>query len=116
MQLRQVFLNVIINSCEAVKEGGRISVATNFIEREEMVMVQIADNGAGIQPDDLPKIFDPFFTTKEKGTGLGLSVVYGIINSHRGTVKIESAPGQGTTVVIKLPRAVKPIDTLLENA
>jgi two-component system, NtrC family, sensor kinase len=103
MQLRQVFLNIIMNSCEATQEEGRITVATSFLEHEEMVMAKITDNGIGIQPDDLAKIFDPFFTTKESGTGLGLSVVYGIISSHRGTVNIESTPGQGTTVVVKLP-------------
>jgi two-component system NtrC family sensor kinase len=107
MQLRQAFLNIIINSCEAVKEGGRITVGTNFLENEETVMVRVTDNGVGIEPGDLSRIFDPFFTTKEKGTGLGLSVVYGIINSHHGTLKIESTPGQGTMVTIKLPRAVK---------
>ncbi len=116
MQLRQVFLNIIMNSCEAVEGGGRIRVATTFLEEEEMVLVSIADNGIGISPDDLPRIFDPFFTTTEKGTGLGLSVVYGIINSHHGTVKIESPPGQGTTVAIRLPMAVKPSEMLSENA
>ena len=116
MQLRQVFLNIIMNSCEAVEGGGKISVTTVFLEHEKMVMVSIADNGIGISPDDLPRIFDPFFTTKEKGTGLGLSVVYGIINTHHGTVQIESPPGQGTTVAIKLPMAVKPTEMLSENA
>ena len=115
MQLRQAFLNIIMNSCEAVKEGGKITVTTKFLENEETVMVSVTDNGIGIEGDNLTRIFDPFFTTKEKGTGLGLSVVYGIINSHRGTVKIESAPGAGTTVTVKLPRAVKPAEMPLEE-
>ncbi len=115
MQLRQAFLNIIMNSCEAVKEGGRITVMTKFLENEETVMVSVTDNGIGIEGDNLTRIFDPFFTTKEKGTGLGLSVVYGIINSHRGTVKIESAPGAGTTVTVKLPGAVKPAEMPLEE-
>ena len=108
MLLRQVFFNIIMNSCEALKEGGRISVATYFLEKEDMVMVRITDNGVGIDPENLSRIFDPFFTTKEKGTGLGLSVVYGIITSHQGTLNVESVPGQGTTVTIKLPRYFEP--------
>ncbi len=115
MQLRQVFLNLILNACEAVKEGGKITVATNFLEKEEMVMVKITDSGIGIDPDNLSKIFDPFFTTKEKGTGLGLSVVYGIINSHHGTISVESTPGQGTTMTIKLPRTVEEAETHSEK-
>ncbi|MCX8022367.1 MAG: ATP-binding protein [Syntrophorhabdaceae bacterium] len=104
MQLRQVFLNIILNSCEALEGGGKITIYTDFIEKEEMVLIKIVDNGPGIDPDILPKIFDPFFTTKESGTGLGLSVVYGIVSSHRGTLNIESVPAHGTTVTIKLPR------------
>ena len=115
MQLRQAFLNIVMNSCEAVKEGGRIAVMTKFLENEEAVMVSVTDNGIGIEGDNLTRIFDPFFTTKEKGTGLGLSVVYGIINSHRGTVKIDSTPGAGTTVTMKLPRALKPGEMPLEE-
>lgn len=114
MQLRQVFLNIIMNSFEAVTDGGKVTITTNFLEKEEIVMVKITDNGMGIEPENLPKIFDPFFTTKEKGTGLGLSVVYGIINSHHGIIKIESTPGQGTTVTIKLPRNVKTAEILSE--
>jgi two-component system, NtrC family, sensor kinase len=110
MLLRQVFFNIILNSCEALKEGGKIDVETYFLEKEDMVMVKITDNGVGIEPDNLAKIFDPFFTTKEKGTGLGLSVVYGIITSHRGTLNVESVPGQGAAVTIKLPRAVEPME------
>jgi two-component system, NtrC family, sensor kinase len=116
MQLRQVFLNIIMNSCEATQEEGRITVTTSFIEHEEMVMVRITDNGIGIQPHDLAKIFDPFFTTKESGTGLGLSVVYGIISSHRGTVNIESTPGQGTTVAIRLPAESAPAEMASEKS
>jgi two-component system NtrC family sensor kinase len=110
MLLRQVFFNVIMNSCEALREGGKIDVETYFLEKEDMVMVRITDNGVGIEPDNLARIFDPFFTTKEKGTGLGLSVVYGIITSHQGTLNVESTLGQGTAVTIKLPRAVEPVE------
>jgi two-component system NtrC family sensor kinase len=103
-QLRQVFLNIILNACEAMQEGGTLTIATaSSNRRNPAVRVEIADRGMGIEEKDLPKIFDPFFTSKEKGTGLGLSVVYGIINSHHGTIRVKSTVGEGTTIIIKLP-------------
>jgi two-component system NtrC family sensor kinase len=104
MQLRQVFLNIIINSCEAMHNGGKLTVITALSNiRKKSVSVEIADNGVGINEKDIRKIFDPFFTSKEKGTGLGLSVVYGIVNSHRGTIEVKSKVGEGTTVIVTLP-------------
>jgi len=112
LQLRQVFLNIILNSCEAMHKGGILTVTTALSnKRKKAVRVEIADNGAGIDEKDLPKIFDPFFTSKEKGTGLGLSVVYGIINSHQGTIEVESKGGAGTTVTITLPMEVTANET-----
>ena len=106
MQLRQAFFNVIINSCEAVQNGGLITITTTSSKKRKMVKVDIADNGMGISEQELPKIFDPFYTSKEKGTGLGLSVVYGIINSHQGTVEVKSRVQKGTTVTISLPTEI----------
>jgi two-component system NtrC family sensor kinase len=104
MQLRQVFLNIILNSCEAMHNGGVLTVTTTSSnKREKTVRVEIADNGVGINQKDIPKIFDPFFTSKEKGTGLGLSVVYGVINSHHGTIEVKSKVREGTAITIKLP-------------
>jgi two-component system NtrC family sensor kinase len=103
-QLRQVFLNIILNSCEAMNNGGILTITTTFSDkRKKVVRVEITDNGLGIDDKDLSKIFDPFFTSKEQGTGLGLSVVYGIISSHHGTIQVRSKMGEGTTIVIKLP-------------
>jgi two-component system NtrC family sensor kinase len=110
-QLRQAFLNVILNSCEAMHHGGRLSITTTFSDNEKVVKVEIADNGAGIPEKDIPKIFDPFFTSREKGTGLGLSVVYGIINSHQGNIEVKSTVGEGTTVIITLPTETKITET-----
>jgi two-component system NtrC family sensor kinase len=111
MQLRQVFLNILLNSCEAMHDGGRLTITTAFSKKEKVVKVEIADDGIGIPEEDLPKIFDPFFTSKEKGTGLGLSVVYGIINSHQGTIEAKSTVGEGTTIIVTLPREVTATET-----
>lgn len=102
-QMRQVFLNILINACEAMPNGGRITVTTRYSVDEQKVIVEIVDTGVGIDKEYLDKIFDPFFTTKEKGTGLGLSVVYGIVTAHKGELMVESKKGEGTKVTIKLP-------------
>jgi two-component system NtrC family sensor kinase len=104
-QIRQVFLNVLLNACEAMPAGGALTVCSRFASADAMVEVEVADTGPGIPPDVLPKIFDPFFTTKQKGTGLGLSVVYGVIERHLGKVAIRTEAGRGTAVVIRLPAA-----------
>jgi two-component system NtrC family sensor kinase len=111
-QLRQVFLNIILNSCEAMNNGGILTITTAFSEkRKKVVRAEITDNGLGIDEKDLSKIFDPFFTSKEQGTGLGLSVVYGIISSHHGTVQVKSKVGEGTTIIITLPTEIKVTET-----
>jgi len=100
-QLRQAFVNIALNACEAMAAGGTLRVSTRTIG--DQVELTIADTGPGIPPEHLAKIVDPFFTTKEKGTGLGLSVVYGIVDRHGGKLDIRSQVGQGTTVVVRLP-------------
>jgi two-component system NtrC family sensor kinase len=102
-QIRQALLNIIINACDAMPNGGTLRITTGTVDGA--VDVRIADTGIGISPEHLKKVFDPFFTTKEKGTGLGLSVVYGIIERHGGSLRIDSAVGAGTTVTITLPAA-----------
>jgi len=112
MQLRQVFLNIILNACEAMNNEGVLTVTTaSSNKRKKAVRVEIADSGVGIDEKDLSKIFDPFFTSKEKGTGLGLSVVYGIINSHQGTIEVDSKAGEGTTITITLPTEITDTET-----
>jgi two-component system NtrC family sensor kinase len=100
-QLRQAFVNVAMNACEAMGKGGRLAIASR--PRDGVVEITFADTGPGIPPDRLGHVFDPFFTTKEKGTGLGLSVVYGIVERHGGTITVESAVGTGTTFTFRLP-------------
>ena len=103
-QLRQALINIIINACDAMVGGGRLTVVTR-VDARGMVEVRVSDTGCGIPPEHLAKVLDPFFTTKEKGTGLGLSVVYGIVERHKGKLDIRSEVGKGTTVSIRLPLA-----------
>jgi two-component system NtrC family sensor kinase len=100
-QLRQAFINIIINACDAMAGGGTLKVSTR--RGQGTVDVEFTDSGCGIPPEHLTKILDPFFTTKDKGTGLGLSVVYGIVERHNGRLEIDSEVGRGTTVRIRLP-------------
>lgn len=103
-QLKQVFLNLFLNSLQAINGHGHLEVRTAL--RGSDLEVTIADNGAGIAPKDLPHIFEPFYSTKPTGTGLGLAVVQGIIKEHGGRITVESRPEQGTTMTLHLPIAV----------
>jgi two-component system NtrC family sensor kinase len=102
-QLRQAFVNVMMNACEAMARGGRMTIETAVVEGGKWVEIAFQDSGPGIPPDHLSKIFDPFFTTKEKGTGLGLSVVYGIVERHGGKIELATEVGKGTRVMLRLP-------------
>jgi two-component system NtrC family sensor kinase len=102
-QLRQAFLNIVINGIEAMGKGGHLRVSTRPLPGQDGLEIVVQDDGPGIPPELMQKIFDPFFTTKEKGTGLGLSVVYGIVERHKGRVTVESEPGKGTRFTIRLP-------------
>jgi two-component system NtrC family sensor kinase len=104
-QLRQAFMNVASNACEAMEKGGRLTVRTREIPGDLDVEVVFEDTGPGIPPERLRKIFDPFFTTKERGTGLGLSVVYGVVEKHGGRIEVDSEEGRGTRFIIRLRRA-----------
>jgi signal transduction histidine kinase len=103
-QLNQVWMNLLVNAAQAIGSGaGEVRITTRYEGRT--VMVSVSDNGPGISPEQQKKIFDPFFTTKPvgEGTGLGLSISHGIIERHGGKIKVESAPGRGTTFTISLP-------------
>jgi two-component system, NtrC family, sensor kinase len=103
-QLRQAFVNIVINAADAMPAGGRLRVRTEHSAKGDEVVIEFADTGIGIQRERLSKVFDPFVTSKEKGTGLGLSVVYGIVQRHGGRIAIQSEVGVGTTVTLWLPR------------
>jgi two-component system sensor histidine kinase HydH len=100
--LYRAFLNIFLNSIQAMEGGGRLTVSVRG--GKESWLVDIEDTGYGISKDNLKRIFNPFFTTKEKGTGLGLSIVRKIIEGHGGSMAIESSEGQGTRVKIRLLR------------
>lgn len=104
-QMQQVFLNMIINSSEAIEQSGKINLNTSVDPTGRFIEIEITDNGSGIAQDDLEHIFDPFFTTKEvgHGTGLGLAISYGIVKKHNGSILVESEVGQGTTFHIRIP-------------
>lgn len=102
-QLRQAFVNVILNGCDAMASGGSLKLSSRHLPEEGRVEVRFEDQGVGISPENLSRIFDPFFTTKDKGTGLGLSVVYGIVERHAGELRVESELGRGTTIRMLLP-------------
>lgn len=103
-QLKQVFLNMILNAVEAMPQGGTLDIRGQTVrDGGEWVVLSIADSGAGVPPQDLERIFEPFFTTKPDGTGLGLAVSHSIISQHGGRIIVDSAPGHGTTFTIWLP-------------
>lgn len=102
-QLNQVFLNLITNAFQAIKNDGVIQISSN--STKEILIIEITDNGPGIPGGIIKKIFDPFFTTKpvNKGTGLGLSISYSIIQKHKGELSVKSTKNSGTTFTIKIP-------------
>ena len=104
-QIKQVFLNMLTNAADACHLPGGVITIKTWQENADMVATSIKDTGVGIQPSDVDFIFQPFYTTKPevKGTGLGLSVSYGIIKKHRGEIRVESSPEEGSTFTVLLP-------------
>ncbi len=101
-KISQVLTNLLINAGQAISKNGQITIRTE--QQGNNVVVSIADNGSGINPENRSKLFDPFFTTKEEGgTGLGLSISYGIIQSHHGDITVTSEPNKGSCFNIILP-------------
>ncbi|QDG49526.1 response regulator [Persicimonas caeni] len=118
-QIEQVLVNLVVNARDAMPQGGQVRVSTTSVEVDEAgarrlgevpageyVVLSVADNGTGIDPETLEHIFEPFYTTKDvgQGTGLGLSTIYGIVKQVRGEIVVDSEVGRGTTFHIYLPR------------
>jgi signal transduction histidine kinase len=112
-QLKQVFLNIILNAIEAMKDNAPDKPRTLIVSMENgaaidltsrHLIVSFEDSGKGIEENEVENVFNPFFTTKEEGTGLGLAICYGIIDRHQGEIVVKSMPGKGTVMQVKLPQ------------
>lgn len=105
-QLRQVFLNIINNACDAMQDVEEKELKVSLINNDNEAVIEFEDTGKGIPPENYGKVFTPFFTTKSigKGTGLGLAISYGIIKMHRGSINFTSEVNKGTKFIVKLPK------------
>jgi signal transduction histidine kinase len=110
-QLRQVFLNLVINGMEAMPEGGSLFIGAQRDLRPgsespvPIALVQVRDSGEGIPPENIGRLFDPFFSTRPRGTGLGLTMAHRFVLQHRGRIRVDSIPGKGSTFAVELPLA-----------
>jgi len=114
-QIQQVLLNLLVNARQAMPSGGKVYVGLKHDAETDMVELVVRDSGTGIPADKLPRIFDPYYSTKtgpdasgKGGTGLGLATCRGIIEAHRGRIRVESTVGRGTSFTLKLPAARAP--------
>lgn len=121
--LNQVFMNMVVNAVHALDENkkqenntGKIVIASEYNQTEDLVTVSFSDNGKGIKPENLTRIFDPGFTTKGSGvgTGLGLALCYRIVEKHGGKIEVESAVGEGTTFTVFIPAKMKKSDEVTD--
>jgi len=102
-KMQQVVSNLVINACEAMPDGGTLTIATRPGDDGRRIELRVADTGVGIPKSNMGQLFDPFFTTKSHGTGLGLAVSYGIVQQRGGTIEVESEVGKGSAFTVKLP-------------
>jgi len=102
-QLKQVFLNLVLNALQAMPEGGRLVISSQAAD--DKIVLRFADSGGGIPPGIQEKIFNPFFTTRHEGTGLGLAITQRIVSGHAGSIEVEETSSQGTVFRVTLPRS-----------
>jgi two-component system nitrogen regulation sensor histidine kinase NtrY len=107
--IRRVFINIIDNAIEATSGKGHVLVTTAYEPKAHVVLVEIADNGPGIPPEDRDKLFVPYYSTKRRGSGLGLAIVNRIVAEHRGRIRVESNEPRGSRFIIDLPVAERPV-------
>ena len=100
--LHRAISNLVLNAMDAMPQGGTLTLRTRDDGRE--VVIEVADTGAGLTPEECERIFTPYYTSKEHGTGLGLAIVQSVVSDHGGRIHVRSSPGRGTTFVIELPR------------
>ena len=102
-------MNLIVNACQAMPNGGRVTVTTEA-ETDAYLKVTISDSGVGIPREDVERIFKMYYTTKPEGTGIGLALVRRVVDLHHGSIEIRSTVGQGTNVIVGLPTNPGPLD------
>ena len=100
--LHRAISNLVLNAMDAMPQGGTLTLRTR--DEGGKVVIEVADTGAGLTPEECERIFTPYYTSKEHGTGLGLAIVQSVVSDHGGRIRVQSEPGRGTTFVIELPR------------
>ena len=100
--LHRAISNLVLNAMDAMPQGGTLTLRTR--ERDGSVRLEVCDTGVGLTPEECQRLFTPYFTSKQHGTGLGLAIVQSVVSDHRGTITVESRPGEGATFAIELPR------------
>ena len=100
--LHRAFSNLVLNAIDAMPQGGHLSIGTR--NANGSALIEVADTGSGLTPEECARIFTPYYTSKEHGTGLGLAIVQSVVSDHGGRIRVESQPGHGTKFVVELPR------------
>jgi len=112
-QMKQVFMNLLLNGIQAMSDGGELRISARIVKVDnpnprqnkiEEIVIEFTDSGLGISSDNIPKIFEPFYTTKEDGTGLGLAIIKRIVEGHKGRIEVRSELGKGSSFTIFLPQ------------
>jgi two-component system nitrogen regulation sensor histidine kinase NtrY len=104
--LHRVISNLVLNAMDAMPQGGKLTLRTR--NEGDKVLIEVADTGSGLTPEECEQIFTPYYTSKQHGTGLGLAIVQSVVSDHGGSIRVQSVPDQGTTFVIELPKGLDP--------
>ena len=105
--LHRVISNLVLNAMDAMPQGGALTLRTR--DEDGKVLIEVADTGSGLTPEECARIFTPYYTSKQHGTGLGLAIVQSVVSDHGGSIRVQSEPGRRTTFVIELPRSLDPV-------
>jgi signal transduction histidine kinase len=100
--LHRVISNLVLNAMDAMPQGGALTLRTR--DEDERVVIEVADTGSGLTPEEFAQIFTPYYTSKQNGTGLGLAIVQSVVSDHGGSIRVRSEPERGATFVIQLPK------------
>jgi signal transduction histidine kinase len=103
--LHRALSNLVLNAMDAMPKGGTLTLRTR--RDDGRIIVEVADTGSGLTPEECERIFTPYYTSKQHGTGLGLAIVQSVVSDHGGRISVQSEPGRGTTFVIELPSNIE---------